>query len=98
MDHFAENADENGELSTSVGDYHTRFGQTGNSICEHQVNSEQVLHTILRTFDHFMKTVVRMYAGVYSWSVTSNQQLFIDKAKVSTNMIFLNNLDKCIKT
>ena len=62
-----------------------RAGQTNKPIpTTSGAQSVQVLHAILRTFDHFMKTVVYVKAGVYDWSESSTNAAnrFIKQAKL----------------
>ena len=55
---------------------------TTKPIATSQVKSTQVLHSLLRTFDHFMSTVVHAMAGVYAWSGKSaNDKIFIESAR-----------------
>ena len=46
-----------------------RQGQIDKPIPEHDnaVTTMQVLHGLLRSFDHLMKMVVHVVAGVFSW-------------------------------
>ena len=34
---------------------------------EHETKSIQVLHVLMRSFDHFMGALLRCYAGVFTW-------------------------------
>ena len=56
-----------GEIVKSKDDYAARQGQCHKPIVEHEVKSNQVLHGLLRSFDHFMAALLRCYAGVLSW-------------------------------
>ena len=87
MNYVDENADEEGNIPRKQGDYDARAGITQKPIATHQVNSLQVLHTLLRTFDHFMQVVVHTKAAVFSWSASSWQSTFLDKSKVGTLLI-----------
>jgi hypothetical protein len=80
---FDELVDEDGDITKYVDDYDTRQGQIHKPIPTHQVLSTQVLHGLLRSFDHFMKTVVHVKAGVENWSEIpgSYNKLFIDSSK-----------------
>ena len=71
INYVEENADEEGNIPRKQGDYAARTGITQKPIATHQVNSLQVLHTLLRTFDHFMQVVVHTKAAVFSWSASS---------------------------
>ena len=83
IDFFAENVDETGnEIIKKAGDYNIRGGVTQRPIAEHQVLSTQVLHTLLRTFDHFMNVVVHIKAAVFKWSVSGRDAQFVEGAKV----------------
>ena len=64
-----ESLEIDGEIVKSAGDYATRQGQCYKPIAGHKVKSNQVLHGLFRSFDHFMAALVRCYAGVYSWGV-----------------------------
>ena len=77
-----DNIDEDGNIVKRVNDYLIRLGITQKPIAEHMVLSTQVLHTLLRTFDHFMEVVVHMKAAVFSWSASSWQKTFLKNAKV----------------
>ena len=59
---------ESGTVKKSKDDYHTRKGLTTKPIAQHDVTSIQVLHALLRSFDHFMKIIVHLRAGVLNWS------------------------------
>ena len=65
------------------GDYSTRQGVTTRPILKSNVQSVQVLHSLLRCFDHFMKLVVHVKAGVYTWTEekASYDNPFLKKAK-----------------
>ena len=84
INYVEENADEEGNIPRKQNDYATRAGITQKPIATHQVNSLQVLHTLLRTFDHFMQVVVHVKAAVFSWSESSWQSTILDKTKVVT--------------
>ena len=45
-----------------------REGVTTKPIANNDVISQQVLHALLRTFDHYMKIAVRIKAGIFDWS------------------------------
>ena len=69
-DIFEALVQEDGTIKKSAQDYNIRQGQTTKPIVEHQAPSVQVLHAVLRCFDHFMKVVVHMSAGVHIWTET----------------------------
>ena len=48
-------------------DYNIRQGVTNKPIATNSVKSSQVLHALLRSFDHFMKTAVHVKAEVFDW-------------------------------
>ena len=50
-----------------IGDYPERQGITSKPILKEEILSVQVLHSLLRCFDHFMKIVTYVKAGVYNW-------------------------------
>merc|ERR1712096_14367 len=52
---FEEVTDDDGVIIKHREDYDTRKGLTTKPIPNHEVISVQVLHALLRTFDHFMK-------------------------------------------
>ena len=82
INYFNDNVDEDGNVITAKGDYKQRGGVTTGPIATNQVISTQILHSMLRTFDHFMKVVVHIKAGVFSWSKSnSTDKLFLQTAK-----------------
>ena len=86
-----KNLDEDGQVIKKSGDYWWRSDITQKPIADQQVHSAPVLHTLLRTFDHFMEVVVHTKAGVFKWSASSWETQFLDKAKVNC---FSNYLKK----
>ena len=72
-----------GEILRKKGDYDIRQGQIHKPIPAHEVKSTQVLHGLLRSFDHFMKALVHVKAGVLNWSEVpgSYNKLFVDQSK-----------------
>ena len=80
---FADLADEDGEITKHNNDYQTRQGQIHKPIPNHEVKSTQVLHGLLRSFDHFMKAVVHVKAGSNDWSEIpgSYNKMFCDNSK-----------------
>lgn len=65
---FNELVDEDGDITKYLNDYSTRQGQIHKPIPTHKIRSTEVLHGLLRSFDHYMKTVVHVKAGVLNWS------------------------------
>ena len=61
---------EDGEIIRKKDDYSTRQGQIDEPVPIHDsaVTTMQVLHGMLRSFDHLMKMVVHVSAGVFCWS------------------------------
>lgn len=80
---FDDLANEEGEITKQPRDYNTRQGQIHKPIPNHSVKSTQVLHGLLRTFDHFMKAIVHVKAGTLDWSEIpgSYNKLFVDNSK-----------------
>ena len=80
---FEELVQDDGTLEKHKNDYATRQGVTTKPIATNSVVSQQVLHALLRTFDHFMKTVVHLKAGVLDWSESpsSINMVFLKRAK-----------------
>ena len=91
---FDDLVDEDGEIIKHPHDYDTRQGQTHKPIPNHNVKSTQVLHGLLRSFDHFMKAVVHVRAGVYNWSEVKGSygKLFVDKSKDALRSALANSL------
>ena len=83
-----------GNIVTAKNDYPTRAGLTTKPIVTNEVVSGQVLHSLLRNFDHWTKTVVRVRAGVQDWSEskTSWNHQFIIKAKKELQDIIHKNI------
>ena len=75
---FVELVQDDGTLEKHRNDYAARQGVTTKPIATNSVVSQQVLHSLLRTFGHFMKTVVHLKAGVLDWSESPS----------SINMVF----------
>ena len=88
-----ELADEESNIFVSKNDYTTRKGLTTKPIATNEVVSGQVLHSLLHTFDHWMKTVVHCQAGVQDWSEskTSWNNGFLVKAKKEIQNIIKTN-------
>ena len=85
---------DDGSILKASGDYSTRAGLTTKPIPTDDCMSVQVLHALLRGFDHFMKINVHLSAGVYDWSETptSRSKEFLQKYKqIIQNKLF----EKC---
>ena len=67
-----EDIQQDGEVVKASGDYNIRGGLTTKPIPTSGVKSVQVLHGLLRSFDHFMKVCVHLLAHVYDWSESWN--------------------------
>ena len=82
---FDDLVQEDGTIYKSRNDYEERAGQTTKPIptIDNEVKSVQVLHALLRSFDHFMKIAVHLRAGVFEWSEspTSINKQFLVNAK-----------------
>ena len=76
---------EDGKIIRRKGDYQVRQGQINKPIPESEgaLLTMQVLHGLLRSFDHLMKMVVHIKAGVFEWSEdkTPRNFPFIKQAK-----------------
>ena len=83
MHQIFDDLEVDGVIQRSTGDYAVRQGQIHKPIPLHNVQSTQVLHGLLRSFDHFMKALVHVKAGVFHWSEVkgSYNKLFIDNSK-----------------
>lgn len=81
---FSDLEMEDGTIFKKEGDYSTRKGQTTKPIATNTIRSVQVLHAILRCFDHFMKVAVHAIAGILAWteSKTSIYYQFLVKTKL----------------
>ena len=66
---FEKVANDDGVVVKHRNDYDTRKGLTNKPIPNHEVISVQVLHALLRTFDHYMKIAVHLKAEVFEWTV-----------------------------
>ena len=80
---FAEVTDDDDVIIKHRDDYATRKGLTTKPIPNHEVTSVQVLHAMLRTFDHYMKIAVHLRAEVFEWteSDSSHYHRFLVAAK-----------------
>ena len=65
---FEELVQEDGTILKRTKDYNIRKGVCNKSIATNQAFCIQVLHSLLRCFDSFMKAVVHVKAGVFDWS------------------------------
>ena len=91
---FQDLVQNDGSILKASGDYSTRAGLTTKPIPTDDCMSVQVLHALLRGFDHFMKINVHLAAGVYDWSETptSRSKEFLQKYKqIIQNKLF----EKC---
>ena len=59
---------EDGTILKRTKDYNIRKGVCNKSIATNQAFCIQVLHSLLRCFDNFMKAAVHVKAGVFDWS------------------------------
>ena len=79
---FEDLVQEDGTVLKQKEDYPVRRGVTSQPIATNQAFSVQILHALLRTFDHFMKTAVHVKAGVFDWSeAPSHNTRFLNNAK-----------------
>ena len=74
---------DDGTILKKRNDYDVREGMTTKPISTNQFISQQVLHSLLRNFDHFMKAAVHVKAGVIDWSESpsSINKQFLERAK-----------------
>lgn len=72
---FEDLVQEDGTLAKHPNDYDFRSGQTSKPIADTSVRSVQVLHSLLRGFDHYMKIVIHLVAGVYHWTESKTDRL-----------------------
>ena len=79
---FEDLVQEDGTVLKQKEDYPVRRGVTSQPIATNQAFSVQILHALLRTFDHFMKNTVHVKAGVFDWSeAPSHNTQFLNNAK-----------------
>ena len=80
---FNDLVQEDGTVMKQKDDYDRRAGQTAKPISTNPVLPVQVLHALLRTFDHYMKCVVHVKAGIFDWSESqySQNKQFLKVAK-----------------
>ena len=83
-DIFERLQDDDGCIFRQKGDYSERQGQTSKPILKEEILSVQVLHSLLRCFDHFMKIVTYVKAGVYNWAAFNrHDKEYIKVAKLN---------------
>ena len=82
QDLFEEIGQEDGSVAKSRIDYGTRKGLTHKPIPNHEVISVQVLHALLRTFDHVMKIAVRLRVEVFEWTESEGSHNHQSQRKV----------------
>ena len=86
--------DDGETIERRTGDYGIRQGQIHKPIPVHDVKSAQVLHGLLRSFDHFMKGLVHVKAGVFNWSERKGSyKLFVDRSKDALRTTLANSLN-----
>ena len=71
-------------------DYAEQTGPTTKPIPTNEVMSVQVLHALLRSFDHFMKIAVHLRACVLDWSESPssiNKQFLVkEKSEIQAHI------------
>ena len=84
---FEDLEQDDGTVLRQQKDYDVRGGVMAKPIPSkiHDVRSVQVLHALLRTFDHFMETAIHVKAGVFKCgeSKTSVYNQFLKIAKIA---------------
>lgn len=87
---FEDIVDQDGEIVKHRNDYDSRKGLTAKPIANHEVVSVQVLHALLRTFDHFMKIAVHLRAEFLEWTESDSsiyhQFLVAAKKEIQTKL------------
>ena len=80
---FNDLGQDDGSVWKAPHDYGIRKGLTAKPIPDHEVTSVQVLHSLLRAFDHYMKIAVHLRAAVFVWSEspTSRSHQLLKKVK-----------------
>ena len=80
---FEDLVQDDGSVYKRPRDYDQRAGLVSKPIPTNETKSVQVLHALLRSFDHFMKVAVHLRAAVFDWSEspTSINQQFLKNAK-----------------
>ena len=85
MNNIFESLSEDGTIVRKPNDYAVRQGQIEKPIPEDNeaLMTMQVLHGMLRSFDHLMKLIVHVEAGIFDWSEekSSNNIAFLKKKK-----------------
>ena len=88
---FLDLVQDNGDLKRKPNDYPERAGQTAQPIADYNVRSVQVLHALLRSFDHLMKVVIHLKAGVMYWTESktdpSHQFLEMEKRRLQAKIL-----------
>ena len=81
---FEELVQDDGSIQKKSRDYDQRAGLTSKPVPTNETKSVQVLHALLRCFDHFMKVAVHLRAAVFDWSESpsSINKQFLKKAKL----------------
>lgn len=80
---------EEGAITKRAGDYEARTGVSHQPTAEVNAPSIQVLHALLRAFDHFTDTCVRLNAGVKVWgkgSARQDQFVAAEKKKIQADI------------
>ena len=81
---FDDLGQEDGTVIKTQNDYGECAGITTRPFPTNEVTSIQVLHALLRSFDHFMKIAVHLRAGVFDWSeppTNINKQFLVNAKK-----------------
>eukprot|EP00088_Acartia_fossae_P039914 TRINITY_DN4153_c0_g1_i1.p1 TRINITY_DN4153_c0_g1~~TRINITY_DN4153_c0_g1_i1.p1 ORF type:complete len:755 (-),score=121.41 TRINITY_DN4153_c0_g1_i1:80-2179(-) len=80
---FDSLVDDDGQIMKKPGDADTRQGCTSEPITEIEAPTVQILHSLLRTFDHWARTCVHLNAGIRIWKKpsSSTQSKFLTLAK-----------------
>ena len=64
---FETLANQDNQITKRKGDYNVRQGITSKPLLKTSILSVQVLHSLLRILDHFMKIIVHVIAGHFEW-------------------------------
>ena len=98
MNGIFEDLSENGTIVKRNKDYGVRQGQIEKPIPENQeaLMTMQVLHGMLRSFDHLMKLIVHVEAGIFDWSEekSSNNHAFIKQKKLELQAFIFERLNQ----
>ena len=93
MNNIFESLSEDGTIVRKPNDYAVRQGQIEKPIPEDNeaLMTMQVLHGMLRSFDHLMKLIVHVEAGIFDWSEekSSNNIAFLKKKNHNYRILFL---------